>query len=147
MSKCIATPTCPGHVRRFTYIIISLFWVNLHTNAHSNTCLYCVYTKDGLIKSKPVQFRILFFWRQLYFLVIICPGASVVSFWYAYYIVYFVCVCVGRYVGNLSRDVTEALILELFGQIGPCKSCKMIIDVSCEHKSLILLHIAPFPLL
>lgn len=35
-----------------------------------------------------------------------------------------------RYVGNLSRDVTEALILELFGQIGPCKSCKMIVDVS-----------------
>uniref|UniRef100_A0AAQ4QU63 Nucleolysin TIAR n=1 Tax=Gasterosteus aculeatus aculeatus TaxID=481459 RepID=A0AAQ4QU63_GASAC len=33
------------------------------------------------------------------------------------------------YVGNLSRDVTEALILELFGQIGPCKSCKMIVDV------------------
>ncbi|XP_008286797.1 cytotoxic granule associated RNA binding protein TIA1 isoform X4 [Stegastes partitus] len=32
------------------------------------------------------------------------------------------------YVGNLSRDVTEALILELFGQIGPCKSCKMIVD-------------------
>lgn len=32
--------------------------------------------------------------------------------------------------GNLSRDVTEALILELFGQIGPCKSCKMIVDVS-----------------
>uniref|UniRef100_A0A673X3A8 TIA1 cytotoxic granule-associated RNA binding protein n=1 Tax=Salmo trutta TaxID=8032 RepID=A0A673X3A8_SALTR len=31
-----------------------------------------------------------------------------------------------RYVGNLSRDVTEALIMQLFGQIGPCKSCKMI---------------------
>ncbi|XP_078143568.1 cytotoxic granule associated RNA binding protein TIA1-like isoform X3 [Centroberyx gerrardi] len=30
------------------------------------------------------------------------------------------------YVGNLSRDVTEALIMQLFGQIGPCKSCKMI---------------------
>lgn len=35
-----------------------------------------------------------------------------------------------RYVGNLSRDVTEALIMQLFGQIGPCKSCKMIVDVS-----------------
>lgn len=35
-----------------------------------------------------------------------------------------------RYVGNLSRDVTEALILQVFSQIGPCKSCKMIIDVS-----------------
>ncbi len=35
-----------------------------------------------------------------------------------------------RYVGNLSRDVTEALIVQLFGQIGPCKSCKMIMDVS-----------------
>uniref|UniRef100_A0A7N6BJH8 RRM domain-containing protein n=1 Tax=Anabas testudineus TaxID=64144 RepID=A0A7N6BJH8_ANATE len=32
--------------------------------------------------------------------------------------------------GNLSRDVTEALILELFGQIGPCKSCKMIVDTA-----------------
>ncbi|CAM4536412.1 unnamed protein product [Leuciscus chuanchicus] len=32
------------------------------------------------------------------------------------------------YVGNLSRDVTEALIMQLFGQIGPCKSCKMIVD-------------------
>lgn len=38
--------------------------------------------------------------------------------------------CVFRYVGNLSRDVTEALILQVFSQIGPCKSCKMIIDVS-----------------
>uniref|UniRef100_A0A8C6U9B5 RRM domain-containing protein n=1 Tax=Neogobius melanostomus TaxID=47308 RepID=A0A8C6U9B5_9GOBI len=32
------------------------------------------------------------------------------------------------YVGNLSRDVTEPLILQVFQQIGPCKSCKMIID-------------------
>ncbi|GCB63037.1 hypothetical protein scyTo_0011557 [Scyliorhinus torazame] len=32
------------------------------------------------------------------------------------------------YVGNLSRDVTEALILQLFSQIGPCKSCKMIVE-------------------
>ncbi|NWS78769.1 TIA1 protein, partial [Crotophaga sulcirostris] len=35
-----------------------------------------------------------------------------------------------RYVGNLSRDVTEALILQLFSQIGPCKSCKMIMDTA-----------------
>lgn len=35
-----------------------------------------------------------------------------------------------RYVGNLSRDVTEILILQLFTQIGPCKSCKMITEVS-----------------
>uniref|UniRef100_A0A671NLT7 Nucleolysin TIAR-like n=1 Tax=Sinocyclocheilus anshuiensis TaxID=1608454 RepID=A0A671NLT7_9TELE len=35
------------------------------------------------------------------------------------------------YVGNLSRDVTENLILQLFTQIGPCKSCKMI----TEHTS------------
>uniref|UniRef100_A0A3Q2NS92 Nucleolysin TIAR n=1 Tax=Fundulus heteroclitus TaxID=8078 RepID=A0A3Q2NS92_FUNHE len=35
-----------------------------------------------------------------------------------------------QYVGNLSRDVTEALILELFSQIGPCKSCKMIVDTA-----------------
>lgn len=35
-----------------------------------------------------------------------------------------------RYVGNLSRDVTEPLILQVFTQIGPCKSCKMIVDVS-----------------
>ncbi|XP_048863313.1 nucleolysin TIAR isoform X1 [Brienomyrus brachyistius] len=35
------------------------------------------------------------------------------------------------YVGNLSRDVTEVLILQLFTQIGPCKSCKMI----TEHTS------------
>ncbi|KAM4635682.1 cytotoxic granule associated RNA binding protein TIA1 isoform 3-T3 [Polymixia lowei] len=34
------------------------------------------------------------------------------------------------YVGNLSRDVTEALIMQLFGQIGPCKSCKMIVDTA-----------------
>ncbi|KAG7264231.1 hypothetical protein CRUP_022236 [Coryphaenoides rupestris] len=34
------------------------------------------------------------------------------------------------YVGNLSRDVTEALIVEVFGQIGPCKSCKMIADTA-----------------
>uniref|UniRef100_A0A452R167 TIA1 cytotoxic granule associated RNA binding protein like 1 n=1 Tax=Ursus americanus TaxID=9643 RepID=A0A452R167_URSAM len=33
--------------------------------------------------------------------------------------------------GNLSRDVTEVLILQLFSQIGPCKSCKMI----TEHTS------------
>uniref|UniRef100_UPI0037E99AE3 nucleolysin TIAR isoform X2 n=2 Tax=Semicossyphus pulcher TaxID=241346 RepID=UPI0037E99AE3 len=35
------------------------------------------------------------------------------------------------YVGNLSKDVTEILILQLFTQIGPCKSCKMI----TEHTS------------
>ncbi|XP_034040916.1 nucleolysin TIAR isoform X1 [Thalassophryne amazonica] len=35
------------------------------------------------------------------------------------------------YVGNLSRDVTEVLILQLFTQIGRCKSCKMI----TEHSS------------
>uniref|UniRef100_A0A1A7YM15 Nucleolysin TIAR n=2 Tax=Iconisemion striatum TaxID=60296 RepID=A0A1A7YM15_9TELE len=35
------------------------------------------------------------------------------------------------YVGNLSWDVTEVLILQLFSQIGPCKSCKMI----TEHTS------------
>ncbi|NXE99931.1 TIA1 protein, partial [Menura novaehollandiae] len=35
-----------------------------------------------------------------------------------------------RYVGNLSRDVTEALILQLFSQIGPCKNCKMIMDTA-----------------
>ncbi|KAK1792217.1 hypothetical protein P4O66_012175, partial [Electrophorus voltai] len=35
-----------------------------------------------------------------------------------------------RYVGNLSREVTEALILQVFTQIGPCKSCKMIIDTA-----------------
>uniref|UniRef100_A0A8C5AIC0 RRM domain-containing protein n=1 Tax=Gadus morhua TaxID=8049 RepID=A0A8C5AIC0_GADMO len=34
------------------------------------------------------------------------------------------------YVGNLCRDVTEALIVEVFGQIGPCKSCKMIADMA-----------------
>uniref|UniRef100_A0A8C4RE71 TIA1 cytotoxic granule associated RNA binding protein n=1 Tax=Erpetoichthys calabaricus TaxID=27687 RepID=A0A8C4RE71_ERPCA len=34
------------------------------------------------------------------------------------------------YVGNLSRDVTEALILQLFSQIGSCKSCKMIVDTA-----------------
>ncbi|XP_068597060.1 nucleolysin TIAR [Brachionichthys hirsutus] len=37
------------------------------------------------------------------------------------------------YVGNLSRDVTEILVLQLFTQIGPCKSCKMITDV--QHTS------------
>ncbi|XP_030647054.1 nucleolysin TIA-1 isoform X3 [Chanos chanos] len=34
------------------------------------------------------------------------------------------------YVGNLSRDVTDALILQVFTQIGPCKSCKMIVDAA-----------------
>uniref|UniRef100_A0A672GA45 RRM domain-containing protein n=1 Tax=Salarias fasciatus TaxID=181472 RepID=A0A672GA45_SALFA len=34
------------------------------------------------------------------------------------------------YVGNLSRDVTEPLILQVFQQIGPCKSCKMIVDTA-----------------
>lgn len=34
-----------------------------------------------------------------------------------------------RYVGNLSREVTEPLILQVFTQMGPCKSCKMIVDV------------------
>uniref|UniRef100_A0A8C5I3D1 RRM domain-containing protein n=1 Tax=Gouania willdenowi TaxID=441366 RepID=A0A8C5I3D1_GOUWI len=32
------------------------------------------------------------------------------------------------YVGNLSRDVTEILVMQLFAQIGPCKSCKMITE-------------------
>uniref|UniRef100_A0A8C7TPW9 Nucleolysin TIAR n=1 Tax=Oncorhynchus mykiss TaxID=8022 RepID=A0A8C7TPW9_ONCMY len=35
-----------------------------------------------------------------------------------------------QYVGNLSRDVTEPLILQVFTQIGPCKSCKMIFDTA-----------------
>ncbi|XP_046366208.1 nucleolysin TIAR-like isoform X3 [Haliotis cracherodii] len=30
------------------------------------------------------------------------------------------------YVGNLDSSVSEALIMALFGQIGPCKSCKII---------------------
>uniref|UniRef100_A0A4X2KHE1 RRM domain-containing protein n=1 Tax=Vombatus ursinus TaxID=29139 RepID=A0A4X2KHE1_VOMUR len=34
------------------------------------------------------------------------------------------------YVGNLSRDVTEALILQLFFQIGLCINCKMIMDMA-----------------
>lgn len=37
------------------------------------------------------------------------------------------------YVGNLSRDVTENLILQLFTQIGPCKSCKMITEVRIHY--------------
>uniref|UniRef100_UPI00358E6C9B nucleolysin TIAR-like isoform X2 n=1 Tax=Myxine glutinosa TaxID=7769 RepID=UPI00358E6C9B len=37
------------------------------------------------------------------------------------------------YVGNLSRQVTEALVLQVFGQIGPCKSCKMITDVKSKE--------------
>uniref|UniRef100_A0AAY4C676 RRM domain-containing protein n=1 Tax=Denticeps clupeoides TaxID=299321 RepID=A0AAY4C676_9TELE len=41
------------------------------------------------------------------------------------------CRTIDSYVGNLSRDVTENLILQLFTQIGPCKSCKMI----TEHTS------------
>uniref|UniRef100_H2Z818 RRM domain-containing protein n=1 Tax=Ciona savignyi TaxID=51511 RepID=H2Z818_CIOSA len=32
------------------------------------------------------------------------------------------------YVGNLDPLVSESLIMELFGVIGPCKSCKMITD-------------------
>ena len=35
-----------------------------------------------------------------------------------------------RYVGNLDPSVTEALLMALFGQIGPCKSCKIIHEVS-----------------
>lgn len=42
-----------------------------------------------------------------------------------------------RYVGNLSRDVTEALILQVFSQIGPCKSCKMIIDVRFKAREFL----------
>ncbi|XP_060698062.1 nucleolysin TIAR isoform X1 [Hemiscyllium ocellatum] len=38
------------------------------------------------------------------------------------------------YVGNLSRDVTEALILQLFSQIGPCKSCKMITEQTASRR-------------
>ncbi|XP_060064558.1 nucleolysin TIAR-like isoform X1 [Ylistrum balloti] len=34
------------------------------------------------------------------------------------------------YVGNLDPSVTESLIIALFGQIGPCKSCKIIHEVS-----------------
>ncbi|XP_008333656.1 nucleolysin TIA-1-like isoform X3 [Cynoglossus semilaevis] len=34
------------------------------------------------------------------------------------------------YVGNLSREVTEPLILQVFTQMGPCKSCKMIVDAA-----------------
>ena len=55
-------------------------------------------------------------------------------------------VSLSRYVGNLCRDVTEALIVEVFGQIGPCKSCKMIADVSHLHfvvSSKIITHLGP----
>ena len=48
------------------------------------------------------------------------------------------------YIGNLSGDVTEALILRLFSQIRPCKNGKMIMDTVgndpycfvefCEHR-------------
>ncbi|XP_052228859.1 nucleolysin TIAR-like isoform X4 [Dreissena polymorpha] len=34
------------------------------------------------------------------------------------------------YVGNLDPSVTEGLIMTLFGQIGPCKSCKIILETS-----------------
>ncbi|KAK3698691.1 hypothetical protein RRG08_046193 [Elysia crispata] len=30
------------------------------------------------------------------------------------------------YVGNLSENVTEDFLLAIFGQIGPCKCCKII---------------------
>ena len=39
------------------------------------------------------------------------------------------------YVGNLSPHVTEELLLALFGQIGECKSCKIIHEVSAHYKS------------
>uniref|UniRef100_A0A667Y350 Nucleolysin TIAR n=1 Tax=Myripristis murdjan TaxID=586833 RepID=A0A667Y350_9TELE len=48
------------------------------------------------------------------------------------------------YVGNLSRDVTEILILQLFTQIGPCKSCKMITEVSSPHFFLQILSNDPY---
>ncbi|XP_071503850.1 nucleolysin TIAR-like isoform X1 [Diadema antillarum] len=32
------------------------------------------------------------------------------------------------YVGNLDRQITEELVYQLFSQIAPCKSCKMISD-------------------
>ncbi|TRY99569.1 hypothetical protein DNTS_032880 [Danionella cerebrum] len=40
------------------------------------------------------------------------------------------------YVGNLSRDVTENLIMQLFTQIGPCKSCKMITEPSDSSRKM-----------
>lgn len=49
-------------------------------------------------------------------------------------------VLVCRYVGNLSRDVTEPLIVQVFTQIGPCKSCKMIVDVSAPALIISLQH-------
>lgn len=39
-----------------------------------------------------------------------------------------------RYVGNLDPSVTETLIMALFGQIGPCKSCKIIHEVLHQKK-------------
>ena len=38
------------------------------------------------------------------------------------------------YVGNLDPSVTESLILALFGQIGPCKSCKIIYETTTNAR-------------
>ncbi|XP_052773737.1 nucleolysin TIAR-like isoform X10 [Mya arenaria] len=38
------------------------------------------------------------------------------------------------YVGNLDPSVTEGLIMTLFGQIGPCKSCKIILETSTAFR-------------
>ena len=42
---------------------------------------------------------------------------------------------ISRYVGNLHPSVTEELILALFSQIGPCKGCKIIHEVSKTYIS------------
>ncbi|XP_052228857.1 nucleolysin TIAR-like isoform X2 [Dreissena polymorpha] len=39
------------------------------------------------------------------------------------------------YVGNLDPSVTEGLIMTLFGQIGPCKSCKIILETPIIEKT------------
>jgi uncharacterized membrane protein YfcA len=58
-----------------------------------------------------------------------------------YRILYMACACLYTfycniimfylsYVGNLDPSVTEELLVTLFGQLGACKGCKLIHEVS-----------------
>jgi len=61
------------------------------------------------------------------------------------YLIKISCFCLFRYVGNLDPAVTEDLLMALFGQIGQCKSCKIINEVSGldDEASVLMGHDGP----